>query len=800
MNKMFIFILINFFSLTILRKYYSDYYNNVTNVLNKFPKVDIDYIFSKSSSDNDDNNPSSNFFNNIFYDYYQTSVPLYDEKMKCYFPLKKNISLKLDTDYDNIPKTKNISKFLGKYFLKSLKGKCEKYYVERWYYTLCPLLGAMQTLSYIKSQDDPNKKEKQEVNYLGYEFNDEYNNTIFLQNLDENTKKFFEKKYSNELMDIYEENLYDNNKENSKIIGIYNNFINFFGDKVFDSSKFQEKNKIFKLEYKKFLSNEIETFSANILKVINDHLILIDQTLNFNDLIQIKKVNKIKILKQEKNKNIFHNSFFNQSFFVYDEYVYSSKINLFHCSNKNCFLTISNQKDDKFYHIETIIDPQFAILERGVQKNSKLYTKERYCVFLEDDKLYFYGEGDIEELSETEEPDTLILFGKNLNIENSDEILLLLNGTSTEYDNVVFINAILDKFIRIKCQSKINATHYKVKMMNKLDMIYFEKQISLDDKYIIVKNNPKPSNKNESKKRLNHTYYILGNEKNISLTNKSLYQDKKEGIIINHNLKANNTKREEDDKTKFYSIQNNQEFIVSFELSPNNENYKESFVTFCFSESKKCEKGDYEILFDIKNNGIIINQINDNNNEPKAFTSNKMNIAEKFYKYGIIFTNSSFYINMYFGTGNKKGESEIILKYKINEGKNNINYLVINKYQSNNIFINDIKFFNNVSFDIFKNIYIYNQKYLLDDNTIYIDYFEKGDYCGPIKANRKVIINYICDDEGIYDLKLMNVYEDKKNICVYNYYAKSRLLCNPNTMMKNYKQFSPVKTFCYLDN
>ena len=68
-----------------------------------------------------------------------------------------------------------------------------------------------------------------------------------------------------------------------------------------------------------------------------------------------------------------------------------------------------------------------------------------------------------------------------------------------------------------------------------------------------------------------------------------------------------------------------------------------------------------------------------------------------------------------------------------------------------------------------KNIYIYNQKYLLDDNTIYTDILEKGDYCEPIKANRKVIINYSCDEEGLYDLKLMKVYEDKKNICVYKY-------------------------------
>ena len=799
MNKMYIFILLNLFSLTILEKYHSDYYNNVTNILNKFPKVDIDYIFSKPSSENDnkDNNPSSNLFRNIFYDYYQTSVPLYDEKMKCYFPLKKNISLKLDSEYDNTQKTKNISKFLGKYFLKSLKGKCEQFYVERWYYTLCPLLGAMQTLSYIKSEDNPKQKEKQEVNYLGYEFDDEINNTIFLKNIDETTKKFFEKKYSNELNDIYEENLFDNNGENSKMIGIYNNFINFYGNKVFDSNKFPEKNKIFKLEYKTFTSDEIKTISADILKIVNDHLIVINETLSMNDLIKIKKVNKIKILKQENKRNLFF-SFFNQSFFLYDEYVYSSKINLYVCSNKNCFITISNQDDNKYYKIETIVDPKFAILDSSVQKNIKSYEKERYCVFLEDDKLYFYGQGDIEELIETEDPNTFILFGENLNIENSDEILLLFNGTSSEYDNVVVINSILDKFIRIKYESRINATHYKVKMVNKQDIIYFEKQVSLDDKYIIVKYNPKATSRNESRKKLNHTYYVLGNEKNISLTNKSFFPEIKEGIIISENIKANDTKK--DEENKFYTIENNQEFIVTFELSPYNEYYKESHTSLCLSEIKKCQKGDYEILFDMKNNGIVINQINDDNNEPKAFTSNKINIGEKTFIYGIIYMNSSFYINNYFGTGKNKGESEIILKYKITEGKKDINYLILNKYKSKNIFINDIKFYNNVAFDIFKNIYIYNQKYLLDDKTIYIDTFEKGDYCDPIKAYRKVIINYICDEEGIYDLKLMNVYEDKKNICVYNYYAKSRLLCNPNTMMKNYEKFSPVKTFCYLDN
>ena len=202
----------------------------------------------------------------------------------------------------------------------------------------------------------------------------------------------------------------------------------------------------------------------------------------------------------------------------------------------------------------------------------------------------------------------------------------------------------------------------------------------------------------------------------------------------------------------------------------------------------------------MKSKGILINKVNNNTNESIAFIVNK-NIKEDKLKnkYGIIYMNSSLYIKNYFGEG-KNIQSEIILKYKIKEEKYNINYMLINLNKSSNIFINDIKIKNSVSFDLFKNIYIYNQKYLLDNSTIYIDTLVQGDYCEPIKSNRKVIINYICDEEGLYDLKLMNVYEDKKNICVYNYYAKSRLLCNPNTMMENYKKYSSVKTLCYLDN
>ena len=178
MIKIFISLLILVLSSKFFSKYESSYYKNTSNILDKYPKIDIDYIFSKQELGNNKkdqnkqngqkdtskniqrNNPFSNIFQNIFYDYYQSSVPLYDEKMKCYFPMK-NISIDIQINDENITKIKNISLFYGKSFIKSLKGRCERFYVERWYYILCPLIGAMKTLSYIKSNENQQKDEEE---------------------------------------------------------------------------------------------------------------------------------------------------------------------------------------------------------------------------------------------------------------------------------------------------------------------------------------------------------------------------------------------------------------------------------------------------------------------------------------------------------------------------------------------------------------------------------------------------------------------------------------------------------------
>ena len=812
MIKIFISLLILVLSSKFFSKYESSYYKNTSNILDKYPKIDIDYIFSKTELDNNKNdqnkqndqkdtskniqrnNPFSNIFQNIFYDYYQSSVPLYDEKMKCYFPMKKNISLDIQTNDENITKIKNISLFYGKSFIKSLKGRCERLYVERWYYTLCPLMGAMQTLSYIKSNENQKKdeEEKQEVNYLGYELkkNDYDNNTIFLKELYGNYKEFAEKKYYNEIMDIKEENLFNNYGPKNKIIGIYKNVVKFFGDNVFDSSKYSKYSKSFIIEYtkgKKLLSDK-KFFKTNIIKIINNNIILINQTLEKEELIGITKVNKIKILNnfEDYPKNL--RNFFNQSIFIYNDYLYSSAFNLIICINMNCHVTISNDKN--IYKLDTIVDSKLAILEKGInnKKYFNLYEMENYCIFYGDDKLYFFGKGEIEELTEDTDSYTYFLVGQNLELKNSEEILLMFNDTKVEYTNYVFMNDIFNnKFLHFKYQERINITHFRVKLTNKDDIKFIEKEITLDGRYIIVQENKKDENKEEIIKD-EAKYTIIGNEKNISLEQNS--KENKEKIQIE------NPKEE----YHYYRIPNQKEFVFNFDLHPYNYYSKDSFITLCFSSDKKCKSGeDYEMLIDIKNDALIMQKINDtnNNNNSLIYSVFKFkNIA----KSSIIYINSTIYFDSVFKEENSLSESEIKLKYKIKNESYVMKYIIININKSKNIYIENMDFEDYVSFEYFKKIFLYEQKFLLDDKTIYVDTFENGDYCDPIKAPRRVIIYYTCDEEGIYELKLTKVFEDKKDICVYHFYAKSKYLCNPNMLMRNYIKSSGLKTFCYLDN
>ena len=764
-------------------EYESSYYKNFSNILDKNPKVDIDYIFTNPEiMKNQKDNPSKNIFQNIFYDYYQTSVPLYNEKMKCYFPIKKNISLNLYSENENTTKIKNISKYFGKTFLRPLRGICDQYYIERWYYMLCPLVGAKQTLSYIK-QNEKQEEEKQEVNYLGYETT-AYNNSDFLEELPKEYKLYVEKKFHSEISDIEEENLFNNYGIKNKIIGIYKKIVKFYGENVFDASKYKKYSKTFLLEYTRHKSNEIIVFKSDILKVINNNMILLEHSLDRNELFRINKIKRIKIFKNKKSNE--SSPFFNQTFIMYDEYLYSSKLNLALCLNMNCHMTISGIP--KLFRIDTVVETNLALIDKSVSK-LKLDKNDSYCIFYGDDLLYYFGNGEIEELIETTEPSIFTIYGENLQFEKYDKILVLFSEKIIEYSNYVFVNDIFNtKYIEITYLNKINQTHHKVKMVNEKDIAYFDKQIILDGRYIIVKNNTKK--KNETKKE-DAQYVVLGNERNISLDSDAKEEGEKLKIV------------EPSEKYTPYKLENNKEFVLDFELTPYNYDLKDSYVTICFSNNKKCKEGeDYEMIIDLKNDAVIIKKYNDskNNNESISYSVVKLKNNSNKIKLGIIFFNSTIYFNSVFKEEKKTIESEIKLKYHIKNETYVINYIIINQNKSSNIYIQNMLFEDHASFDLFKNIFIYNQKFLLDDKSMFVDTYETGDYCQPIKAYRRVIAYYSCDEEGKYDLKLTNVYEDKKQICVYHFYAKSKYLCNPNAIMKNYVKSSGLKTYCYLDN
>ena len=815
MNHIIFFILIcAYFS-----KYESNYYKNTTNILNKYPKIEIDYIFSKpdvqanpitdANTDNKEgaekektnsntNNPASNIFQNIFYDYYNSSVPLYEENMKCFFPMKKNLSLDIDNKYENIPKIKNISKLYGQLFIDSLKGKCEKIYIERWYYTLCPLVGAMQTLSYINPNEKKKEEEKQEVNYLGYGADDlKFGELKFLDELRGEFKRFAEKKYFNEIADLKEGNMYNFYGKTNSIIGVHKKIVKFYGENVFDSSLNPNVTKTFILKYAiKNRGGALGTFQSNIIKEISNKIILVEDDVNKNELLYFSELKGIKILKNEKNPVFSQNfsSFLNQSFFIYDNYLYSLAINLAVCVSMNCLVTVSNDKN--IYKIDLIVDQKLALLDKSRNKTKESYTKDDYyCLFFGDDLVYFFGGGEIEELIETNDPATFILFGENLELEKSEKILVLLNETLYN-KNYVFLNDMLStKFISLVYEERINATHFKVKMPNKNDLDYFDKQITLDGKYIIAKNKTKEEEKEKEEKKPSPKYTILGNEKNLSLD--TVGQEKPEIINIYNSHEEFNA----------YKIPNNKEFIFTFRINQYDSNLKDSYISFCLSQDEKCKPGeDYEMLIDLKNNGVLMRKMekNDkNNNNSLVFAIidfKNLNENDDRVKMQIIYINSTIFLNLIYREENSMADSEIKLKFLLKNESYKINYIILNQNKSKNVYAEIFDIESYVPFSLFKNIFVYEQKFFLDENAMFVDTFENGDYCGPRKGPRKVIIYYSCDKEGLYDFKIDNVYENKKDLCVYYFYAKSRHLCNPNVLMRNYLQHAGLKTYCYLDN
>ena len=251
----------------------------------------------------------------------------------------------------------------------------------------------------------------------------------------------------------------------------------------------------------------------------------------------------------------------------------------------NCYITISN--DRNVYKLDTVVDTKFAILNKGIGKKNDLSLYNiniNYLIFFGDDKLYFLGRGEVDELTEeTDASTTFIIKGQNLELENSDGILIPFNDTKTEFYNFIFINDIFNnKFFSFQYKSRINQTHYKVQLENKNELKYLEKEITLDGRYIIIKENKNDAKKEEESKegKEEAKYAIIGNDRNISLDNDNIEKKEK--------LKIQNSKEE----FKAYKIPGQQEFVFNFNLYPYNYNLKDSYITICFSNNEKCKQGE----------------------------------------------------------------------------------------------------------------------------------------------------------------------------------------------------------------
>ena len=299
------------------QSYKYDYFN----ILDKGPKTDLNYIFNENNDKNKSKNSNIEDYTKIvdetfpsyqslFFTDLKTITPLYDQSIKCLFPIKKDITFNDDlyinnNIFNNKTKIKIIPTQLARRLLKPLKNICYNYFIDKWYYKLCPFNKAIQTLSFLRKNPKTGKEEK-EVNYLGYGSNDttDFNEIEYFYNESPYKKEFFKK-------DIY---TFFNK---SQIVGIFQNVIKIYysPDVQKEFKKINEDNKnneiladylIYKYQYKRleidYEINKIEN-TKDILKYkVNKH---------YQNLEEFKKNNKSNIITYEReirkavNKNVF---------------------------------------------------------------------------------------------------------------------------------------------------------------------------------------------------------------------------------------------------------------------------------------------------------------------------------------------------------------------------------------------------------------------------------------------------------------------------------------------------------------
>ena len=820
----------------------SSYKYDYLNILDKGPKTDITYIFNDNidikANENNNNNiekytkiidetfPAYQF---LFFTDLQTITPLYDQSIKCLFPIKKDISfndeLYLNHNYfRNKTKIKIIPLNLAKILLKPLMNICYNYFIDKWYYKICPFNKAIQTLSFLRKNPKTGKEEK-EVNYLGYASNDtsEFTELDYFYSESPYNKEYFDNKIYKFL-----------NK--SQIIGTFNNVIKIFdtpdNQKEFQKINDENKNKeklpdylIYKYQFKK-LEIDYEISEMEKIKDISKYKV----NKYIKNLDEFKNKNNSKIITYEReikkavNKNLFllddglppvksgiintriklysnyQEDYYNKEFFVENNLLYCEHCNLLKCQNNNCFLTLSKDKEN-YYKVIDFIDEKLVVIDSTINKN--ITHNSKFALFINDEYIFFFGKGKIQEIKrlkevnfnedgETNENNIFLLKGKKLILKEGDNILILFkqikNGDFTiikdMHNSKLYLLAIVNK--------KINETHYEVTLNNINNSSHANSSIiHVGERFFKIEKRDNNKEKKNEVQKINKSQNIIFNsnidKKLFNIHQLSQITMPRTSLNINIPYKIFDL-----------DIKNNQT-VFHFVLKKMSQ-WKESYINLCLSENETCTDNNLEIIIHSKK-GILIHRPNNSSQkiikDSLLFHSNDViNLFTEKIICDIILINSSLYFNIL----DYNEYSYIKLKYMLKKDEfYKIKYAIISPSKSQNIKIKGIYVTNIIDMNLLKNIYFYDMQYLLDDKAVFMETFTNGDYCEAVKKPRSVKVFYMCDESGVNNLKIAKVHEAKTKLCEYIYYVKSRLLCNPNNIMRNQVNSSSSKSLCYSD-
>ena len=809
----------------------SSYKYDYFNILDKGPKTDINYIFNENNQNKNQNNKNNEQYTKIvdetfpayqslFFTDSETLTPLYDQTIKCLFPVKKDISFNTDlylndNFFKNKEKIKIIPTDLAKIYLKPLFNICYNYFVDKWYYKICPFNKAIQTLSFLKKNPKTGKEEK-EVNYLGYASNDtnDFNEMEYFHTESPYKKDFFEKeiyKFFNksQIVGVYQNiiKIYDSpdshkefkkiNEENkNEILPDYLIYKNQYKkleidyeisqiEKIKGISKYKINNKYKSLEeFKRYNKSNVITYEREIRKSINKNLFLLD-----NDLPPVESgiVNTRIIVYQ-----YYQNEYYNRVFFVDKNFLYCEYCNLLKCQSHNCFLTLSKDKEHYFKVID-FIDERLVVLNSYI--DNAISQESRAALFINNEYIFFFGKGKIEEvkrLNDKNDNNIYSLKGRKLNLNEGDNILLLVKQVKkNDYyiikdinDTKLYLTGIINK--------KVENNLYEITIKYIHDSSYANlTTIPVSEKFFKIIKRDHYKDKHEEAIIINKSKNIFYNT-NI---NKNLFNINQISQIT---MPRNNLNIDIPFKIFDLNTKNNQT-IFHFVLKKLSQ-WKESYINICLSENETCTENNLEIIIHSKK-GILIHIPKLSNekviNDTLLFHSNDVvNLFTEKIICDIIFVNSTLYFNVI----DYYDYSYIKLKYMIKKDDfDKIKYAIISPVKSMNAKIKGIYITNIISKNLLKNIYFYDKQYLLDDKAVFMETYTNGDYCDAVKRPRNVKVFYMCDESGINNLKIVKVHEAKNKLCEYIYYLKSRLLCNPINIMRYQVNTSFSKSLCYSD-